>query len=150
MTSPVSLAVSTGFGVAMVTVIAVGSTGAAVVAAAVAVLAMLAGVIFRPAAAIAVLLVVSAIALGSPAPIAVAVAGLFAAGYLVLRYTGTVTAPTAVAAAGFTVVGAVATAFPLQLPWLPVLAPLAAFGCYLIAAQPFLGDWAGLRPPRPR
>ena len=38
--------------------------------------------------------------------------------------------PTLVAALGFTVVGLAATSFPLQLPWLPLLAPLAVPGVH--------------------
>jgi hypothetical protein len=39
---------------------------------------------------------------------------------------------------GFAFAGLVATAFPLQLPWLPLLAPLAVFAVYLLATRPFL------------
>ena len=45
-----------------------------------------------------------------------------------------------VSAVGFTLVGLAATAFPLQLPWLPLLAPLAGLAIYLLATRPFLGD----------
>ncbi|MGA7054195.1 MAG: hypothetical protein WBZ37_23580, partial [Mycobacterium sp.] len=47
--------------------------------------------------------------------------------------------PTVVAAAGFTFVGLVATSFPLQLPWLPLAAPLAVLAIYVLAVRPFLG-----------
>lgn len=134
----------------MATVTAIGADRAVLVGTAVTVLAVLAGVVFRPAATVAVLLVVLVIALGNTPPMLVAVSGFSAAGYLVLRHAATLTAATTIAAVGFTVVGLVATAFPLQLPWSPVLAPLAAFGCYLVATRPLLGDWAGLKPTRPR
>ena len=49
-----------------------------------------------------------------------------------------VSAATLVSALGFTLAGLVATAFPLQLPWLPLLAPLAVFAIYLVATRPFL------------
>jgi hypothetical protein len=132
--------VSTGFGLLMAAVTAAGMHGPAVVAATVAVIAVLAGVKFRPAATLAVLLAVSAIALANTAPLLVAVSGFSAAAYLVLRYTAAVTATTLIAALGFTFVGLVATAFPLHVPWLPLLAPLAAFGCYVLVTRPFLGD----------
>jgi hypothetical protein len=32
----------------------------------------------------------------------------------------------------------VAVSFPLQLPWLPVLAPLAVFTIYVLATRPFV------------
>jgi hypothetical protein len=41
---------------------------------------------------------------------------------------------------GFTFAGLVATAFPLRLPWLPLLAPLAVFAIYVVATRPFLRD----------
>jgi hypothetical protein len=40
--------------------------------------------------------------------------------------------------AGFTFAGLVATVFPLQLPWLPLLAPLAVLAVYVLATRPFL------------
>jgi lysylphosphatidylglycerol synthetase-like protein (DUF2156 family) len=123
----------------MATATVVGSPGPAVVVAGGAVLAVLAGVAFRPAATLAVLLAVTAIALGNTTPILVAISGLSATVYLVLRHTA-ITAPTVIAAGGFTFVGLVATAFPLQVPWLPLVAPLAALGCYVLAVRPFLGD----------
>jgi hypothetical protein len=45
---------------------------------------------------------------------------------------------TIVGAVALTIAGLVATAFPLQLPWLPLLAPLAVFAVYLLATRPFL------------
>lgn len=114
------------------------------VAATLAVVAVLAGTVFRPAATLAVLLAMSLLVLSDPSPVLAAVAGLLATGYLVLRHTVagvvTVSQPTVFAALGFTFVGLAATAFPLQLPWLPLMAPLAVFGIYLLATRPFLGD----------
>jgi len=73
------------------------------------------------------------------------VSGLSAAVYLVLRHAassgaglGGVSGATLVGAVGFAFAGLVATAFPLQLPWLPLLAPLAVFAVYLMATRPFL------------
>lgn len=123
----------------MATVIAASSYGPAAVAVTAAALAVVVGTVFRPAATLAVLLVVFAIALGDTAPGPAAVSGLCAAGYLVVRHTATITAPTVVAATGFMLVGLVATVFPLRVPWLPVLAPLLALGCYALVVQPYLG-----------
>jgi hypothetical protein len=105
-----------------------------------ALIAVLAGVAFRPAATLALLLAVLAIVLGDTSPLLVAVSGFSAAAYLVLRHTAAATATTLIAAVGFSFVGLVATVFPLHVPWLPLLAPLAAFGCYVLVTRPFLGD----------
>ena len=82
--------------------------------------------------------------LSGPAPLFVALSGLCAAAYLVCRYSvGAPTGasmgswPTAVAAVGFTFAGLVATSFPLQLPWLPLAAPLGVLAIYVVAARPF-------------
>ena len=86
-----------------------------------------------------------------PAATVAAVSGLSAAVYLVLRHA---------AGSGIgldsrqrsddglppwdsRLVGLVATAFPLQLPWLPLLAPLAVFAVYLLATRPFLREDEG-------
>ena len=41
------------------------------------------------------------------------------------------------AALGFTFVGVLAASFPFELPWLPLLAPLAVLGIYVLATRPF-------------
>ena len=46
--------------------------------------------------------------------------------------------PTVVAAVGFTFAGLVATSFPLQLPWLPLAAPLGVLAIYVLATRPFV------------
>jgi len=86
---------------------------------------------------------------GPPATVA-AVSGLSAAAYVVLRHAASngagldsVSGATMVSAVGFTLVGLVATAFPLRLPWLPLLAPLAVFAVYLLATRPYLRDEDG-------
>jgi hypothetical protein len=132
---------STAIGLLMVAATAVGSHGPAVVAAALAAVAVLAGTVFRPAATLAVLFTVAAIVVANPSPMLVAVSGLSAAVYLVVRYavrrpTGVITAPTMIAAVGFTLVGLVAASFPFRLPWLPLLAPLAVFAIYVLATRP--------------
>jgi hypothetical protein len=136
---------STAFGVLMVAATGGESQhGPAFVAALLALGAVAVGTTHRAAATLAVVLAVVAIALTGPSPILAAVSGLAATLYLVLRHaTGdlvTASLPTLVAALGFTVVGLAATSFPLQLPWLPLLAPLAVLGVYLLATRPYLGD----------
>jgi hypothetical protein len=73
---------------------------------------------------------------GAP-PALAGLSGLAAAAYLVLRHT-VATAPTVLGALGFTVAGLVATALPFEVPWLPVLAPLAVFAIYVLTTRPFL------------
>ena len=41
-------------------------------------------------------------------------------------------------AVGFAFAGLVATSFPLQLPWLPLVAPVAVVGVYVLATRPFV------------
>jgi hypothetical protein len=136
---------STASGLLMVAAVGIGTHGLALVAATSAMVAVLAGTLFRPVATLAVLLTVVVIALSDPAATLAAVSGLSAAVYLVLRHaagsdTGldSVSGATLVGAGGFAFAGLVATAFPLQLPWLPLLAPLAVFAVYLLATRPFL------------
>ena len=125
-------------GLTMAAVAGFGASGLAVTAALLAAGAVLLGLRWKVAATTAVLLTAVAIGLADPPDVSAAVAGLAAVGYLALRHVGTVTLPTVVFALGFTVAGLVATVFPWQLPWLPLLAPFAVFGLYVVAAQPFL------------
>jgi len=133
---------STGFGVLMVGLAAVGSHGGAVALPTAALIAVGVGTVSRPAATLAVLLSGATIMLSDPPLAIVALSGLCAAAYLVCRHAvGGVSGSwaTAVGAVGFTSAGLVATSFPLQLPWLPVAAPLAALAIYLLATRPFWG-----------
>lgn len=102
------------------------------------------GIVFRPAATLAVLLAVTTVVVSNPPLVFVALSGLCATAYLVSRHAVGTHAPalmssaTLVGAFGFTFAGLVATSFPLQLPWLPLAAPLAALAIYVLAARPFL------------
>lgn len=145
-----SQVLSTASGLAMIAVVGIGGYGPARVATASALVAVVVAVLVRPVATLAVLLTAAAIALSSPDAALVAVSGLFAAVYLVLRHAAgsavglnAVSGATMISATGFTSVGLAATAFPLQLPWLPLLAPLAVFAIYLLATRPFLRDEDG-------
>jgi hypothetical protein len=42
-------------------------------------------------------------------------------------------------AVGFTAAGLVAASLPIQLPWVPLLAPLAVLLIYVVVTRPF---WA--------
>ncbi len=116
----------------------------AFVTAMLAIAAVLAGTVFRPAATLAVTLTVVIIAVEGPSPLFAAVSGLAATLYLLLRHAQggvmTTSAPTIIAALGFAVTGLAATWFPLRLPWLPLIAPVAVLGAYLLAVRPFVGD----------
>lgn len=138
---------STACGLLMVAAAGAGTHGPGRVVAVCALVAVTAAILLRPVATLAVLLTVAVIALSGPPATAAAVAGLSAVVYLVLRHgaaSGTgldaVSTATLISAVGFTLAGLVATAFPLQLPWLPLLAPLAVFAIYLLATRPFLRD----------
>ncbi|ELR82438.1 hypothetical protein W7U_15495 [Mycobacterium sp. H4Y] len=140
-----SPAFATGFGLLMVGSAAGGSHGFAVAAGVAALVSVGAGTVFRFAATVAVLLAVVTVTLSDPPVVFVALSGLCAAAYLVCRHAAGAAAPvvlgswpTAVAAVGFTFAGLVATSFPLQLPWLPLAAPLGALVIYLLAIWPFL------------
>jgi hypothetical protein len=135
---------STAFGLMMATAAGIQTAGVALVVAMLAAVAVLAGVAFRVAATLAVLLAAAAIVLSDAPPMLAALAGLSAACYLVLRHTEGgpasvigASAPALVAALGFTFVGVLAASFPFELPWLPLLAPLAVFGIYVLATRPF-------------
>jgi hypothetical protein len=136
---------STACGLVMVAAVGIGSHGPVLIAATAAAVAVVAGILFRPVATLAVLLTVGVIALSDPTATLAAVSGLAAAVYLVLRHAAgggagldSVSGATMAGAVGFAFAGLVATAFPLQLPWLPLLAPLAVFAVYLLATRPFL------------
>lgn len=136
---------ATAFGLLMVGLAADGSRGFAVAAWAAALIAVGVATVYRPAASLAVLLAVITIMLSNPPLVFVALSGLCAAAYLVCRHAvgpGALAVlgswPTTVAAVGFTFAGLVATSFPLHLPWLPLVAPLAALVIYLLAIRPFL------------
>jgi len=144
-TLPAPRTLSTMFGLLMVTTTGIQTHGLVLLAAALAVTAVLAGIRFRPAATLAVLFTVTAIALSAPQPVFAALSGLCATAYLVLRHAAssaavTTTQPTVVGALAFTLAGLIATLIPLQLPWSPLLAPVTVLAIYAIATQPFLGE----------
>lgn len=140
---------STACGLLMVAAVGIGTQGPARAIAWAALVVVALAVLLRPLATLAVLLTVLVIAATGPTAVVAAVAGLSAAVYLILRHAASgvgldsVSAASLVSALGFTLAGLVATAFPLQLPWLPLLAPLAVFAIYLLATRPFLGDDGG-------
>jgi hypothetical protein len=133
-------ALSAAFGLVMVAAAVVQADTTALVAAGVAAAAVLLGTGFRPAASLAVLITAAVIVIADAPPMLAALSGLSAAGYLVLRHTVAATAPTMVGAVGFTAAGLAAASLPVQLPWLPVLAPLAVVVTYVLVIRPFWSE----------
>ena len=143
-TGSVKLLLPSAFGVLMVAAAAHRAEGSALAVAAVALAAVLAALWLRPAATVAVLLTMLTVVIADAAPMYTALAGLAATAYLVLRHgAGRATAPTMLAAVGFAAVGTVAVALPVQVPWLPLAAPLALLAGYLLSLKPFLGRGRG-------
>lgn len=137
---------ATTFGLLMVGLAVAGAHGPAVGTGLAALAAVGAGIVFRPAATIAVLLCVTAVVLWDPSYVLVGFSGLCAAGYLISRYAAgmpdaavVASWPTLAGAVGFTVAGEAAMSFPLHLPWVPLVAPLAVLAIYVLATRPFLG-----------
>jgi hypothetical protein len=135
---------ATAFGLLMAAASAVGADGPALAAAVGAALAVLAGIVFRWAATLAVVASACAIAIAAPAPTAAVLAGLCGAAYLVLRHgsgSETATVPTIVGALSFSLFACLAMMVPLQLAWLPLVAPAAVFAVYVIVLRPlFVGS----------
>ncbi len=135
-------AVATTFGLLMVAATEVQTSGPALIGSVLAAAAVLVGIGWRPAAMLAVAISIVLIALTDPAPAFAALSGLSATCYLVLRHSGasatqTITAPTAIAALAFAVAGLAATTIPVELPWIPLFAPVAVIVIYVIVVQPF-------------
>lgn len=129
--------VPSAFGVLMVAAAAHRADGVGLWVAAAALAAVLIGCRLRPAAAAAVVLTVATVVLAEPTPMYAVLAGLGACAYLVTRH-GAVTLPTTLGAVGFAALASLAVAVPLRLPWLPLAAPLALLGGYLLAVRPYL------------
>jgi hypothetical protein len=135
---------STAFGLAMAAAAGIGSAGAALVLAIVALLAVLAGIRFRFASMLAVLLAGAAVMFTDAPHLAAGFAGLSAACYLVVRHTESRTTaprtacwPSLLAALGLTCVAVAIASLPLELPWLSLAAPLPVFAIFMLAIWPF-------------
>ena len=137
---------SLAFGLLMVAAATLASSGPALVLAAVAVAALVVGLVIRLAATIAVVAVVGALALSEPSPVVAAIAGLAGTAYLVVRHAeGTdlasaLTVPTVLAALGLSAVTVLGATVPLSLPWAPLVAPLAVVAAYVIVLDRYAGD----------
>ena len=138
------------FGLLMVAAGTVTSSGPALGLAAVAVVAVVAGLMVRLAATVAVAAVAGALALSSPQPVLAAIAGLAAAAYLVVRHgddaAAAATVPTVLGALGLTTVAVLGATVPFTLPWVPLVAPLAVVAAYVIVLDRYASD-PGRRGP---
>jgi hypothetical protein len=136
------------FAVVMAGAATVGADPRGLVAVAVALVAVVAGLFLRAAATVAVLAAICAVALTGPQPVLAAVSGVCATAYLVLTHAA-LTRPTAVGIAGFAAVGVLATMVPAGLPWLPLLGPAAVVVAVGVALSPFLDGVGGSEPQAP-
>jgi hypothetical protein len=134
---------STGFGLVMLAAAALQADGVALTVCAIGVGLVLLGNVFRPVATLAVLAAGAALVLADAPAMLSALCGLSAAAYLMLRHTAAVPAPTLIGAVGFTALGLGAVAIPLQLPWVPLAAPLMVLTLVVVVSRPFWLD--GLR-----
>jgi hypothetical protein len=131
------------FGVVMVAATEPQTHRLALWTAGLAIAAVLFGVRYRCAATLAVLLTALTLAASVPPPMLVALSGLCATAYLVLRHisvlnSATPTSSTVLAALSFGLVGAAVAVVPLDVAWLPLLAPFGLLGAFAIATQPYL------------
>jgi hypothetical protein len=137
------------FGLLMAAAVAVQADARGLLAAAVAAAAVLLSIQFAGAATVAVVVAAAGLALSEPNPMLATLAGLNAAGYLLLGHAGArevATRPTIVGVLGMSALGLVATAVPVTLPWAPLLAPIAVLGVFVVAIRPLIG--AGRRGSR--
>lgn len=132
---------ATLFGALMVGTAAVAAAGPARIGAGLALAAVLAGIVHRPAAVAAVLATVALLAWSSPPVVVAAACGLSATAYLVLRYgpgagdvvVPAVTVPTLLGMGGGTLAALAASVLPWRIPWLPLLAPVIVVGIVVLA-----------------
>ena len=139
---PAPLVFSTFFGLLMV-LAATGSGGVpAWIGAALASLAVVAGVFHRPSAVLAVLATAGTLALSDPSVLFAGACGLSATAYLVIRYAtpaaagigvATLTGPSVIGMVGFTLVAVAAALVPWRLAWVPLLAPVLVVGVVVAA-----------------
>lgn len=137
-------ALSAAFGLLMVAATALVAEGPSLVGAVLAVIAVLLGIRFAGAATVAVTISVVVALLAEAPPMSMALAGIAAAAYLVLRHSNNVesvaTAPTTVGALCFSAIGLGASVIPVSVPWLPLAAPVAVLVSYVIVVNPLLAQ----------
>ncbi|MCV7420869.1 hypothetical protein H7K45_09995 [Mycobacterium yunnanensis] len=129
------------------------SAGPALVLSAVAGAAVVLGLLVPLAATMAVVAVIAALALSEPDPVVAGIAGLAAAGYLVVRHAdgdaaAALTMPTVLGALGASVVAVLGATVPFALPWVPLVAPLAVVAAYVLVLDRYVGHPGRGRPLR--
>jgi hypothetical protein len=132
-------ALSSAFGLLMVAAVALQADAPALFAALVAAVAVLVSIQFTSAATVAVLACVGVIGLSDASPMLCVLAGVNATCYLLLRHVGghaSITGPTIACVLAASALGLIATTIPTHLPWVPLAAPLAVFGLFVIVVQP--------------
>ena len=105
--------------------------------------AVVCGVRFLSAATLAVLLTALTLALSVPPPMLDALSGLCATAYLVMRHvsgsnSAVPTKVTVLAALSFGLAGAVVMLIPLNVPWLPLVAPFSLLAAFALVLHPYL------------
>lgn len=138
---PAPLMFSTSFGLLMV-LSAAGPGGIpARIAAALALVAVAVGVVYRPSAALAVIATAAALALSETSVLFTAACGLSATAYLLIRFSvpapagigvATMTGPTAIGMVGFTMAAVAAAIVPWRPAWVPLLAPVLVLGIVVL------------------
>lgn len=101
------------------------------------------GVRFLSAATLAVLLTAVTLVLSVPPPMLDASSGLCATSYLVMRHvsgsnSAVPTKVTVLAALSFGLAGAVVMLIPLNVPWLPLIAPFGLLAASALVLHPYL------------
>jgi hypothetical protein len=132
-------ALSSAFGLLMVAAVALQADAPALIAALAAAVAVVVSIQLPSAATVAVLVCVGAIGLSDASPLLCVLAGLNATCYLLLRHVGgraSITGPTTACVLVASTLGLVATTIPTHLPWVPLVAPLAVFGLFVVVVQP--------------
>jgi hypothetical protein len=142
---------SLAFGLLMVAAGTVQSGGVALAVSVVALAAVLLGLVVRMAATVAVMATGVTLALSGPSPVVAAIAGLSATVYLLLRHArraDALTMPTMLGALGLSGIAILGAVIPLTLPWVPLVAPLAAVAAYVVVVDRYVGDLGAERPLR--
>jgi hypothetical protein len=134
---------SPALGVAMVAAAAPNAYWLSACAAGLALASLVVGVRFARLATVAVLLTALTLALSPPPSMLVLLSGLCATGYLVTRHASgpnsvTPTRATVVSAMGFGLTTGLVAVIPVDVAWLPLLAPFALLGAYAMATHAYL------------
>lgn len=138
---PAPRALSAFLGLLMVLAAAGNGGQPALIGTAAALVAVAAGVFWRPAAVLAVILTAVTLAVSGTPVLFAAACGISATAYLVIRHaaptTGevgvaTITLPTVIGMVGLTLAAVAAALLPWHLAWVPLLAPALVVGIVVV------------------